>query len=326
LHGVRLPPAGAGCGSEARRRRGSGRHGGLPARVTHQRIRAGRPAGAVRARTRSVAGRDGARRPPGPGVARRGSDHPLRPSAGGGAERRHRERAVRRLSTRRDRARRGAAGGAHVYWAGQVRIQRFAASAWLARRTGDTAEALRLAAAAADLEDVTQKHPVTPGAVLPARELLGDLLLELGRPADAARAYAASLAQQPNRARSLFGAARAAELAGDVTVARARYREYLTLMEKSDGGRGELEIAGGARHRGARRRRGRHPSCDPPGRAAPGPAGAAPRGSRVRTAAGVAGGAHPDRAGDGAGGATAGARNPAPMAGAVRAPERRRGD
>src|SRR5439155_105225 len=113
-------------------------------------------------------------------------------------------------------------------------------------RTGDTAEAWRLAAAAADLEDVTQKHPVTPGAVLPARELLGDLLLELGRPADAARAYAASLAQQPNRARSLFGAARAAELAGDVTVARARYREYLTLMEKSDGGRGELEIARGA--------------------------------------------------------------------------------
>ena len=105
---------------------------------------------------------------------------------------------------------------------------------------------MRLAAAAADLEDVTQKHPVTPGAVLPARELLGDLLLELGRPADAARAYAASLAQQPNRARSLFGAARAAELAGDVTVARARYREYLTLMEKSDGGRGELVIARGA--------------------------------------------------------------------------------
>jgi len=140
----------------------------------------------------------------------------------------------------------GAAGGAHAYWAGQVRIQRFAASAWLARTTGDTAGALRLAAAAADLEDVTQKHPVTPGAVLPARELLGDLLLELGRPADAARAYAASLAQQPNRARSLFGAARAAELAGDVRVARVRYREYLTLMEKSDGGRGELEIARGA--------------------------------------------------------------------------------
>src|SRR5881396_3608242 len=140
----------------------------------------------------------------------------------------------------------GAAGGAHAYWAGQVRIQRLAASGWLARTMGDTAEAVRLATTAAELEDVTQKHPVTPGSLLPARELLGDLLLELGRPVTAARAYAASLAQQPNRARSLFGAARAAELAGDATVARARYREYLTLMEKSDGGRGELVIARGA--------------------------------------------------------------------------------
>src|SRR5207249_7601335 len=139
-----------------------------------------------------------------------------------------------------------AAGGPQAYWAGQVKIQQLAAGAWLARAAGDATEAIRQATAAADIEDVTQKHPVTPGAVLPARELLGDLLLELNRPADAARAYAASLAQQPNRARSLFGAARAAELAGDVTVARARYREYLTLMEKSDGGRGELEIARGA--------------------------------------------------------------------------------
>ncbi|OLC73135.1 MAG: hypothetical protein AUH78_14490 [Gemmatimonadetes bacterium 13_1_40CM_4_69_8] len=137
----------------------------------------------------------------------------------------------------------GAAGGAHSYWAGQVRTQRLAASAWLARAMGDTAGAVRLAASAADLEDVTQKHPVTPGGVLPARELLGDLLLELGRPSDAAKAYAASLAQQPNRARSLFGAARAAELAGDVTTARTRYRDYLALMEKSDGARAELEIA-----------------------------------------------------------------------------------
>lgn len=139
-----------------------------------------------------------------------------------------------------------AAGGAHLYWAGQVRIQRLAASAWLTRTTGDTTEAVRLAANAANLEDVTQKHPVTPGSVLPARELLGDLLLEFGRPAAAARAYAASLTQQPNRARSLFGAARAAALSGDVAAARTRYRQYLTLMEKGDGARAELEIARGA--------------------------------------------------------------------------------
>jgi len=139
-----------------------------------------------------------------------------------------------------------AAGGPHAYWAGQVRIQRLAAAAWLARTTGDTAEAVRLATSAADLEDVTQKHPVTPGSVLPARELLGDLLLELGRPADAVKAYAAALVQQPNRARSLFGAAHAAELAGDVAAARTRYREYLTLMERGDGTRAELAIARGA--------------------------------------------------------------------------------
>src|SRR5207249_6850352 len=122
------------------------------------------------------------------------------------------------------------AGGAHAYWAGQVRIQRLAASGWLARTMGDTAEAVRLATTAADLEDVTQKHPVTPGSLLPARELLGDLLLELGRAVRAAQAYAASLAQQPNRARSLFGLARALEQAGDLATARTRYREYLALM------------------------------------------------------------------------------------------------
>src|SRR6266705_778185 len=115
-----------------------------------------------------------------------------------------------------------------------------------AHALGDTAEAVRLATTAADLEDVTQKHPVTPGSLLPARELLGDLLLELGRPVEAARAYAASLAQQPNRARSLFGLARASEQAGDLATARTRYREYLALMQHSDGTRAELEIARGA--------------------------------------------------------------------------------
>src|SRR5437762_3933367 len=130
-----------------------------------------------------------------------------------------------------------AAGGAHAYWSGQVRIQRLAAGAWLARAAGDGADAVRQARAAADLEDGTQKHPVTPGAVLPARELLGDLLLELGRPAEAAQAYAASLAQQRGRARSLFGAARVAELAGDAVTARARYQDYLTQLQKGDGTR-----------------------------------------------------------------------------------------
>ena len=135
------------------------------------------------------------------------------------------------------------AGGPQVYWSKQVEIQRVAASAWLAREVGDTAEALRLAASAADLEDVTAKHPVTPGAVLPARELYGDLLLETGRASDALRAYQASLARQPNRARSLLGMARATLSAGDRAAALRSYRRFLRLMEKADRARPELSEA-----------------------------------------------------------------------------------
>lgn len=130
-----------------------------------------------------------------------------------------------------------------AYWTTEVRIQRLAASAWAAKLAGDTVAALEAARAAADLEDVTGKHPVTPGALLPARELYGDLLLELGRPAEALRAYRASLARQPNRTRSLFGAARSAELSGDSAVARQRYQELEKLLAAGDGNRPELAVA-----------------------------------------------------------------------------------
>ncbi len=136
-----------------------------------------------------------------------------------------------------------AAGEPQAYWSGQVTIQRLVATAWVRRAAGDTALALREAAAAADLEDVTQKHPVTPGAVLPARELLGDLLLALGRPAEAARAYQQALRQTPGRARSIFGLAMAAQQAGDPATARTAYRQYLKLMAHGDGDRPELTIA-----------------------------------------------------------------------------------
>jgi len=135
------------------------------------------------------------------------------------------------------------APGPQAYWSGQVAIQRLAATAWLELATGDTASAVLHAGQAADREDGTQKHPVTPGPVLPARELQGDLLLLAGRPAAAVRAYAATLALSPNRARSLFGLANAAELAGDMATALARYREFLSLMAKADGARPELAIA-----------------------------------------------------------------------------------
>ncbi len=135
------------------------------------------------------------------------------------------------------------AGGPQTYWAGQVAVQRLAASAWLLLATGDTADAVLHAVQAAEREDGTQKHPVTPGPVLPARELEGDLLLVIGKPAAAAQAYAATLALSPHRARSLFGLARAAELTGDSATARAKYQEFLNVMAKADGGRPEIAIA-----------------------------------------------------------------------------------
>src|SRR5213082_996385 len=136
-----------------------------------------------------------------------------------------------------------ASGGPQAYWAGQVAIQLLAAKAWLDLVMGDTAAAILHARQAADREDGTQKHPVTPGPVLPARELEGDLLLSVGKPTEAAQAYAATLALSPNRARSLFGLARAAERTGDMATARGKYREFLDLMAKGDGARPEVAIA-----------------------------------------------------------------------------------
>jgi hypothetical protein len=107
-----------------------------------------------------------------------------------------------------------AAGGAQAYWSTQVRIQRLAASAWVVLAAGDTADALRQGMAAADLDDGVEKHPVTPGAVLPARELYGDLLAQAGRPAEARAAYALALARQPGRARCLAAMARVGQTVG----------------------------------------------------------------------------------------------------------------
>ncbi len=127
-------------------------------------------------------------------------------------------------------------------WAGAVHAQRLAASAWLALAAGDTASALTLAGDAADLEETTPKHPVTPGAILPARELQGDMLLALGRAADALKAYEASLAAAPRRARGLAGAIRAATEAHDPQAARRWRHEYRSLMARADRGRERLAL------------------------------------------------------------------------------------
>ena len=104
---------------------------------------------------------------------------------------------------------------------------RLAAAAWLAFAEGRKDEAVKLARAAAQLEEKTGKHPVTPGAPLPARELLGDMLLEMGQPAEALAAYEASLREAPNRFNSLYGAARAAERSQQPDRARELYAALL---------------------------------------------------------------------------------------------------
>jgi tetratricopeptide (TPR) repeat protein len=128
-------------------------------------------------------------------------------------------------------------------WAKQVQIQHHAAAAWLAQAEGKSGEAERLLRAAAELEDSTDKHPVTPGAILPAREMLGDLLLELKQPAQALKEYETVLQTTPNRFNSLYGAAHAAELAGNRQKARAFYRKLITICGQAKGNRPELQMA-----------------------------------------------------------------------------------
>jgi tetratricopeptide (TPR) repeat protein len=133
--------------------------------------------------------------------------------------------------------------GGEDYWATVVEAQRLAAAAWVAHAEGDDDQALDLARQGAELEGTVQKHPVTPGPLLPARELLGDLLMELDRPAEAQQAYEATLGQERNRARALYGGARAAEAAGDLEAANRHYGALLALLEHADPDRPDLIAA-----------------------------------------------------------------------------------
>jgi len=129
------------------------------------------------------------------------------------------------------------------YWAGQVDIQRTIVAAWIARAEGKADEGLRLMRAAAEAEDQTEKHIVTPGLLAPARELLGEMLLEANRPAEALKEFEASQRKEPNRFRGFHGAARAAEAAGDRAKARQNYERLVALAERADVERPEVKQA-----------------------------------------------------------------------------------
>jgi tetratricopeptide (TPR) repeat protein len=131
----------------------------------------------------------------------------------------------------------------NTYWAEQSDIQRLAVAAWIARAENKNEEAVALMRQAAEREDATEKHPVTPGALFPAREMLANLLLDLGQPAPALVEFERSQKSDPNRFRGLAGAARAAELAGDRDRARGFYTKLTALAATADAERPELAQA-----------------------------------------------------------------------------------
>lgn len=138
---------------------------------------------------------------------------------------------------------RDAAKAKDPYWAAQVEVERQAAAAMLARAQGRNEEALAGMRSAAELEASMDKHPVTPGAIVPVRELLGDLLFEMELSGQALGEYERSLKTDPNRFRSVYGAAKAAERSGDAAKAGIYYRQLTALGSGADTPRPELEEA-----------------------------------------------------------------------------------
>ena len=130
-----------------------------------------------------------------------------------------------------------------AYWADRTQEQILAVSAWVALAEGARDKALEQMRSAADGEDGSLKHVAMENRLYPMRELLGDLLLEAGQPAQAFAEYTKALAQTPNRYRGLYGAARAAEGAGDRQNAANYYTLLMTVAKTGDGSRPEVERA-----------------------------------------------------------------------------------
>jgi len=133
--------------------------------------------------------------------------------------------------------------GNDSYWADQVDIQRETATAWITLAEGKREDALTQMRSAADHEDKTDKHNVTPGVILPARELLAEMLLDLNQPAAAIVEFEATLQTAPKRFNALSGAARAAKQSGDDAKAKIYYAKLLAICEHADGDRPDLQDA-----------------------------------------------------------------------------------
>lgn len=130
-----------------------------------------------------------------------------------------------------------------AYKAAQVAIQIKSGEAWIAFAEGRKEAALQLMNEAAGMEDKTEKAPVTPGEVLPAKELLADMLLRLNKPAEALAAYEANLKKRPNRFNGLYGAAVASEKLNDATKTTAYYAQLLSMVGRVESKRPEVQKA-----------------------------------------------------------------------------------
>jgi hypothetical protein len=130
-----------------------------------------------------------------------------------------------------------------AYWAEQVDVQWQVATAWALDAAGRHDEALEKLIAAAAAEDKTEKHPVTPGPLMPARELLGVMLLDRGMVTESLSAFEATLSKEPNRLGAAAGAARAAEKGGDLAKARQYYAKVAELTGDADASRPEAKEA-----------------------------------------------------------------------------------
>ncbi|WP_462255412.1 tetratricopeptide repeat protein [Ferruginibacter sp.] len=129
------------------------------------------------------------------------------------------------------------------YKANQVSIQIKTAEAWILLKEGKANEAIKQMAVAAAMEDKTEKNAVTPGEVIPAKELLGDMLLQLNKPADALVAYEADLQKHPNRFNGLYGAAVACEKINNTDKAGYYYKQLLAIANSPNANRPEMEKA-----------------------------------------------------------------------------------
>jgi len=140
------------------------------------------------------------------------------------------QKDIERIAALRDELR----AAKNEYWANEVEVMRLASLAWVALEQKKSDDALALMRQAADIEDKSEKNIVTPGRLLPARELLGDVLMELKRPAEALKEYEASQQREPNRYRGLYGAGQAAAQSGNRDKARHYFSKLIELAGSGD--------------------------------------------------------------------------------------------